>query len=288
MHRGLRPREAGRRVAPVNADARDEIDAGNRFAFGDNWRAFLATLDEGKIEGSQRALAGFLGIDDLAGKTFVDIGSGSGLSSLAARRLGAEVVSFDFDPESVACTRELRHRYDSEDHWRIEQGSALDPDFIDSLGTFDVAYSWGVLHHTGDMWTALDLVDRLVAPGGLLWLALYNDQGRASKMWHRLKRAYNEGGAVKRRALVAGTNAYFEMRATPGRVANRLAGIPTQKRTRGMDKRRDLIDWVGGYPFEVSRPEQVFDFYRDRGYELRRMTTAGGGLGTNEFLFARA
>jgi 2-polyprenyl-6-hydroxyphenyl methylase/3-demethylubiquinone-9 3-methyltransferase len=49
----------------------------------------------------------------------------------------------------------------------------------------------------------------------------------------------------------------------------------------------DLVDWVGGYPFEVAKPEEVFDFYRKRGFELSRLKTSGGGLGCNEFVFIR-
>lgn len=55
-----------------------------------------------------------------------------------------------------------------------------------------------------------------------------------------------------------------------------------------MDRRHDLIDWVGGWPFEVAKPEQVFDFYRERGYTLEGLTTAGGGLGCNEYVFRRS
>ena len=51
---------------------------------------------------------------------------------------------------------------------------------------------------------------------------------------------------------------------------------------------QDLIDWVGGYPFEVSTPEQIFDFYRARGFTLPRLHTCGGSLGCNEFVFRKA
>lgn len=150
----------------------------NRFGFGKNWLNFFRIVDEERISAAEKSLQQLLGLQDLTGKRFLDIGSGSGLFSLAARRLGADVYSFDFDPDAVACTQEMKHRYaPGPDHWTIRQGSAIDKEFLGSLGQFDVVYSWGVLHHTGSLWEALDNIHSSVAPGGLLSLALYNDQG---------------------------------------------------------------------------------------------------------------
>ncbi len=169
-----------------------EIAQGARFEFGKNWTRFLAALDDGRIARAEDSLRGMLETTDLKGKSFLDIGSGSGLFSLAARRLGARVHSFDYDPDSVACARELRREYfPGDQEWTIEEGSALDQNYIKSLGHFDVVYSWGVLHHTGEMWRALENAALPVAPCGRLFLAIYNDMGSQSARWRWVKKTYN-------------------------------------------------------------------------------------------------
>jgi 2-polyprenyl-6-hydroxyphenyl methylase/3-demethylubiquinone-9 3-methyltransferase len=268
-----------------------EVKRGERFAFGSNWSEFLKVLDDSRIALAEESLRSMLELETLAGRRFIDVGSGSGLFSLAARRLGAEVTSFDFDPQSVACTTELRRRYFPDDpKWRVLQGSVLDEAFIESLGTYDIVYSWGVLHHTGAMWEALDNASRLVAEKGRLFIAIYNDQGRPSRRWTQVKRAYVRAPGPVKWAVLA--PAFLRLWG-PSTLRDLLRGKPFQtwrsykkQVSRGMDPWRDVVDWVGGYPFEVAKPEAIFDFYRRRGFELRRMTTCAGGLGCNEFVFA--
>ena len=164
----------------------------DRFAFGENWQAFLAALDEERISQATVSLQTMLSAQSLEGKRFLDIGSGSGLFSLAAHRLGAEVMSIDYDEASVGCTQQLRERFaDPSRPWEIRQGSVLDEALLQSIGQFDVVYSWGVLHHTGDLWRALELAAERTRAGGQLFIAIYNDQGRASRRWLAIKRAYN-------------------------------------------------------------------------------------------------
>jgi 2-polyprenyl-6-hydroxyphenyl methylase/3-demethylubiquinone-9 3-methyltransferase len=267
-----------------------EVAAGERFEFGRNWSRFLETLNDSKIARAEASLRKMLGVETLAGKSFVDIGSGSGLFSLAARRLGARVHSLDYDPHSVACTAELRRRYFPNDaDWTVEEGSALDPAYLGRLGTFDVVYSWGVLHHTGAMWPALENVVPLAREGSLLFVAIYNDQGKTSRRWTSVKRAYNRLPPPLRFLVLWPALLHLWWRRLL-KDTLRLRPLRTWRESaveRGMSPWHDVVDWVGGYPFEVARPEQIFDFYRDRGFQLIRMTTQGGDLGCNEFVFRK-
>jgi 2-polyprenyl-3-methyl-5-hydroxy-6-metoxy-1,4-benzoquinol methylase len=281
-----------------------EIRAGERFEFGDNWRLFLSVLDDERIAAAEASLVDMLEGMDLTGRRFLDAGSGSGLFSLAARRLGAFVHSFDYDPQSVACTAELKSRYfRNDDDWVVEHGSVLDADYLATLGTFDVVYSWGVLHHTGDMWRALDNVAALVADGGKLFVSIYNDQGYFSECWRDVKRLYCDSSRPVRWMILKAVGALFVVKRAARLVAERevlpskLRG-PTRrppaayrwnraKSGRGMSASHDLKDWVGGYPFEVAKPEAVFNACRAKGFQLIRLATCRGGLGCNQFVFQK-
>ncbi len=269
-----------------------EVASGQRFEFGKNWASFLETLDDQKIAEAVDSLRQMLETDSLEGKTFLDIGSGSGLFSLAARKMGAWVHSLDYDPNSVACTQELRRRYfPNDDRWTVESGSALDAAYIAALGKFDVVYSWGVLHHTGDMWTALANAAVPVAPQGKFFVAIYNDQGTSSRRWTKTKRLYNQLPSSLR-FLVLWPSFWVLNWRTLTKDTLRLDPLKSirnyGKGLRGMSFWQDVVDWVGGYPFEVATPEQIFDFYRQRGFELQRLRTCGGSLGCNEFVFRKA
>src|SRR3954451_10899499 len=150
----------------------------SRFPFGRNWASFLGVLTEARIQEAERSIRQMLGAERVAGSAFLDAGSGSGLFSLAAMRLGARRVhSFDLDPDSVECARELRRRYFPDaQNWTVERGSVLDPEYMNRLGEWDIVYSWGVLHHTGRMWEGLASVISHVKRPGLLFVSIYNDQ----------------------------------------------------------------------------------------------------------------
>lgn len=270
-----------------------ETAAGDRFRFGANWAAFLQVLDDDRIAQAEQSLREMLGLDSLKGKTFLDIGSGSGLFSLVARRLGAKVHSFDYDPQSVACTTELRRRYFPEDtDWTIQEGSVLDDPFMAGLGTYDVVYSWGVLHHTGQMWHALENAAARVKPGGRFFIAIYNDQGGTSNRWRAIKRLYNRSPQPMKFAVVLAVGAYWEGKNALVNLVRLRNPLPfkrwkQQREMRGMSYWHDLVDWVGGYPFEVAKPEEIFRFGRERGFTLLELMTCGGNHGCNQYVFRK-
>ncbi|HSG72493.1 MAG TPA: class I SAM-dependent methyltransferase [Planctomycetaceae bacterium] len=275
-----------------------------RFEFGSNWLRFLETVDEQRIAAAVESLQTMLQAESLDGLRFLDVGSGSGLFSLAAHRLGAEVRSFDYDPDSVACTREMKQRFGSDSpNWTVESGSALDEDYLSSLGAFDIVYSWGVLHHTGEMWNAVERTANTVADGGKFFLAIYNDQGEISRRWTEVKQLYQRLPKFLRPPLVAlvgasllarkicGTIGHFLLRLllfkNPFAPVQSLGESITRKDPRGMSRWYDLVDWVGGWPFEVAKPEQVIEFLQQRGFSLVKLKTCGGKMGCNEFVFRK-
>lgn len=268
-------------LTPNTKSHGQEVSEGERFAFGDNWARFLRLLSDERINQAEESLKQMLEVDNLNGKSFLDIGSGSGLFSLAARRLGAKTFSFDYDPQSVACTRELKRRYfENDTDWTVEEGSVRDTVYLNRLGKFNIVYSWGVLHHTGAMWKALADVDANVAENGKLYIALYNYQPFASRYWTLVKKSYNKN-RFTRPLLVLIHGIY------PTIPSILVKKIQRRKIPRGMSAWYDLFDWLGGFPFEVSKPEEVFDFYKQRGYSLQVLKTAGGRHGCNEFVFQR-
>jgi 2-polyprenyl-3-methyl-5-hydroxy-6-metoxy-1,4-benzoquinol methylase len=275
---------------------KQEIESGARFEFGENWSRFLALLNEDRIIEAENSLKIMLGLKEgetLEGKSFLDIGNGSGLFSLAARRLGARVHSFDYDPKSVACARELKRRFFAVDgNWTIDEASALDKDYLKTVGQFDVVYSWGVLHHTGQMWPALENVVDLVKPAGKLFIAIYNDTGSQARRWMWIKKKYNNIPHFLRSPFAAlmvlpQEGKSFTQALLSLKPGDYIKTWTEYDRSRGMNRWRDIIDWVGGYPYEVAAPDEIFDFYHKRGFDLSKMRCGGVGLGCNEFVFTR-
>jgi 2-polyprenyl-3-methyl-5-hydroxy-6-metoxy-1,4-benzoquinol methylase len=272
-----------------------EVRQGSRFEFGKNWRRFLGALTDERIAIAEQSLVEYLQQPRLDGLRFLDIGSGSGLFSLAARRLGARVTSFDYDPQSVACTAELRRRYFPDDPgWAVMRGSVLDRDFLARLGPADIVYSWGVLHHTGAMAAAFANIESLVPIGGRLFIAIYNDLGVVTDRWWQIKRRYNALPGPLRLSYALGIIGASEMRILAGHLRQRdlhryLRTWSDYQRSsvRGMSRWHDWIDWVGGFPYERATVEAIVDIFAANGFRLAKLVDRRSGYGCNEFVFRR-
>jgi len=249
-----------------------------RFSFGDNWQRFLDELHPAAVERMASYVADWLG-EDLAGRRLIDVGSGQGLTSLVAHQLGADVTSIDIDPMSVAATSRLWRKAGQPSDWTVEQRSILDDP--KGLGLFDVVISWGVLHHTGDMWTALDNAASLVAPNGRLWIALYARTKHSNRSL-RLKRVYNQTPRSLKR-MVRGL--YALPKLTKMAIRRDFSPMSGYHRKRGMNWWRDIEDWLGGLPYEVTATGELLAVLRPRGFNLLRMHDATGEGDNNVFLF---
>lgn len=286
--------------------------AETRFAFGKNWSSFLKRVDAARAGQAVVSLRELLQLDTaqpqpLHGKTFLDIGSGSGLFSLAAVSLGASVVSIDIDPESVNCTRRVKEQFEASlatpetttdtsaihaPKWEIHQLSVLDDDAMTALGCFDIVYSWGVLHHTGQMDAAIDAASRRVAADGWFAIAIYNDQGGPSRRWLAIKRGYHALPTPLRSPYAAFIASVYELKFALARLARGRSPLPladwrAKRADRGMSVWHDWVDWIGGLPFEVATPEAIIMPLRRKGFVLDNLRTLRSGWGCNEYVFRR-
>ena len=262
------------------------------FGFGQNWTNYLEHLTDERIATARTSLQDFLQVESLEGKSFLDIGCGSGLFSFGAYQLGAaRIESFDVDSFSVHCTTHMRERAGEPEHWQIGHGSVLDDEFMKSQDEFDVVYAWGCLHHSGHMWHAIENAAARVAPGGHFYLAIYGDRRHGvmtSQNWLRVKRLYNRmPGPV--RTLMTWIYGAGLLLSKVVRLKNPVRYVREYKQDRGMSWQHDLVDWIGGYPYEYASVQELFEFLRAKrpDFYLANLHTSKG-LGNHELLFKRA
>jgi 2-polyprenyl-6-hydroxyphenyl methylase/3-demethylubiquinone-9 3-methyltransferase len=260
-----------------------------RFGFGKNWEDYVKThFSEERVRISQHHILTFLELPDLKGKCFLDVGCGSGLHSLAALKSGAsKIVSFDYDPKSVSTTRMLKEYAQNPDCWEVKQGSILDTQFIHTLEPADIVYAWGVLHHTGNMWKAIENTSRLVRKDGLFYLALYTAgvMPPSDDFWLDVKQRYNRGGWIAKRTMELWYIWHFMLGKNPRRIPELIRRNSNYKKERGMALYTDIVDWLGGWPMEFAAVEQVKDFCAQKlGMKLSKIKT---GEANTEYLFIR-
>lgn len=249
------------------------------FSFGQNWLNYLSTVEEAELAAARASLVNLLQVENLNGKHFLDIGCGSGLFSAAALALGAAAVtSVDVDPNSVAATQTLQERLPIAQPWQILHGSVLDHAFLQQLPRADVVYSWGVLHHTGNMWPAIENATGLVANGGLLAIAIYN-RTRSSGFWWQFKRFYNRTSPAMQRLLVWYVFA-------PRALVRLLKGKSPVKGDRGMSIYYDAVDWAGGFPYEYATFDEIVNFCARFGLTLTNAIPTKA-TGCNQFVFQK-
>lgn len=266
----------------------------SHFAFGENWASYAAGIGEPEIAQARRDLARLLGSDSLAGRTFLDIGCGSGLHSLAATRMGAQrILACDLDPASVRTTRTLLERFEPSASCEATECSvfSLSPD---GLGTFDVVYSWGVLHHTGNLDRALAIAASLVAPGGVFIVALYR-KTLLCPFWKLEKRWYSKASQEQQRLAQRLYTSVFRLGL---RLTGRDPGayVASYRSKRGMDFAHDVHDWLGGHPYESMSAARVDKKLRNLGFERRRAFTTSSamqrlgilGSGCDEYVYERS
>jgi 2-polyprenyl-3-methyl-5-hydroxy-6-metoxy-1,4-benzoquinol methylase len=267
----------------------DLLELKSHFSFGENWSQYAQKIDQSRIEQAEQSLLRLVGREAITGRTFLDIGCGSGLFSLAAVRLGCkQLLAVDLDPKSVATTRRTLSLHAPNSNWDCRNISVFDLDPL-TLGTFDVVYSWGVLHHTGAMYKAIAKASKMVAPDGMLTLALYAKTPFCG-LWRIEKRIYSRAPKWAQRVIEA---VYVE--AVRLRLA--LKGESLKKRReeywkgRGMDMYCDTRDWLGGYPYESISPDEVMGYMKQLGFApIRSFVTPCIGLlgtGCDEYSFTR-
>lgn len=257
------------------------------FEFGNNWKRYLLVSDQKRLDVAIQSIKDFMGVEDLKGKLFIDAGCGSGFFSLAAYKLGADIISFDIDKNSVYCCEVFKNKEGNPDNWKIREGSVLDIEFIKSLPKADVVYSYGVLHHTGNLKQAMTNIKVLVKYNGYLCLAIYNTvYGKhGSKEWQKRKKRYNFMPKIIKWFLVLKYLIRFTLIPEIIRGINPIKSWQEYYKKRGESKWVDAIDWVGGYPYEYLRPDEVFNFYKNE-YNLINMITKNT-LALNIFLWQR-
>jgi 2-polyprenyl-6-hydroxyphenyl methylase/3-demethylubiquinone-9 3-methyltransferase len=266
-----------------------KFDVNTHYRFGENWEVYASRIDEERIERSSEELARILGSRDLSGKTLLDIGCGSGIQAVSALRMGAKHVrAIDIDPDSVRTTKETLARYwPSGSGFSVEQQNVLE---APELGLFDIVYSWGVLHHTGDMWEAVRQASRYVAPGGTFSIALYRKTPWCD-FWTWEKRYWVNAGPVYRQFALW---AYVSLKVFRDlrKLQNPIRRMRAYRYKRGMHWYTSATDWVGGYPYESASAEEVCAFVEPLGFELvnaHKTKPSSGFLGTGnaEYRFRR-
>lgn len=271
------------------------------YKFGKNWKRFIDTsYTKKRVEIAQKCMLDTLLRPNLDNQSILDIGCGSGIHSLAALRSGARfVTSMDYDLDSVRTAWQLWKAEGKPRNWKIIHGDVLDESFMSRFEDIDIVYSWGVLHHTGNMYKAIKnaaLPLKKSHSGGVFFIALYSYNiyqsylGKSPENWLEIKQKYNAAGYFRKRYMEYQHlyDTYFwnmdRWTEAPKYFVKMLKAARDYKKARGMDLMTDVRDWLGGWPMDFVHEEECVEFC-DKKLDMRlaRMLT---GAGNTEFVFA--
>ena len=257
-----------------------------QFDFGKNWMAFSQrALSPKKIISARLNFEELFKNIEIEKKSFLDIGFGQGLTLLIATEKKANTIGCDINPLCNEVLFKNMCWFNMPDcKIPVVIGSINDVEIIDALialnkGLFDIVHSWGVLHHTGNMWKAIDHASNLVKPDGILTIAIYNKHF-SSKFWHWVKKKYNQHNRLVRGILLA-----FYLPLLFIRYLFMLKNpflLP-----RGMSLYYDALDWLGGFPYEYAGVDEISDYIRNKGFQRLKFNKTKGFTGCNEFVFRK-
>lgn len=270
----------------------DLTSASSHFAFGENWADFSTSITDENVRLATGCMAKLLG-SDLAGKSFLDIGCGSGLHAVAALNLGAgRIMAIDIDPKSVETTKSILSQFAPRRDWQADVVSVLSSRF-DGLGKFDIVYSWGVLHHTGQMREAIAAASRAVKPGGVLAIAIYTKTALCG-FWRHEKHIYSRSPRWGQAIIRGAFRIWKSLIGALVFVKNGRLEKVDRIKVRGMADKTDIHDWLGGYPYESATPDEIFALAEGLGLKKLAFFPIPGrsrhgllGSGCDEYVFVR-
>ena len=258
------------------------------FDFGSNWRHYSArALTTSRVEGAREAFSVLTSGIELKSRSFLDVGFGQGLTALCAADAGAAVYCLDVNPRCAEAL-ELTSQYflpEAKEKLTLISGSILSAIDVSQLreksgSGYDVVHSWGVLHHTGDMEKAFANCVGLVKPGGQLIVAIYNRHW-SSPLWGCIKRVYCRLPRIGQKTMIW---LFVPVIYLAKLLVTRRNPL---EKERGMDFLVDIVDWVGGYPYEYATVDEVLDLGTKYGLKMLRVAPARVPTGCNEFVFTK-
>jgi len=259
------------------------------FSFGKNWQSFAQTMSYERLDYAKQGITRLIPQKELVGKFVCDVGSGSGLHAMAFLSLGVERVDcFDKDQVSVETSRKLlaNSTYKS---WKVFQADVLQ-DLPSLQYKYDIVYSWGVLHHTGNLVRAVENASKFCANQGLFVVALYR-RTLLCQFWKIEKSIYSKLPRVMR-TMFDLSYAFALLLALTIRGRNPYRYVISYREKRGMRFLVDVRDWLGGYPYESIRMKALLEIVIPLGFQLEKSFVSKQrvgifGSGCNEYVFRR-